>query len=239
MRKKLILIDFLLIGLAVYLGYQFKARWVSCQAEHNLLLLKQKNELKDSTQRSPTQPLSVPNYAAVVDNHLFNVERNNIIPVDPPAPPSKVVGPKPILMGTVGLGGEEFALMLSADKNESRQYKRVKVGESLGGYTLVQILDQKVLMIADEKEVEVRLNEPSQLVARDLAPNVTAAPGPGNAEQVTTIGTEPTPPISSGSINPNPAAPPGGVPVGTIRDGRRKKLVPSPFGPMEAWEDIK
>jgi hypothetical protein len=238
MRKNLILINLLLLGLAFFLGYQLKAQWVGYQAGHNLSLLNHKNEPKGSPQESPAKPLNVPNYAAVVDNHLFNVERNNVIPVDPPAPLPKVVGPKPILMGTVGLGGEEFALMLSADKNESRQYKRVKVGESLGGFTLVKILDQKVLMIADEKEVEVRLNEPSQLVARDLAPNVTTAPGPGTAEQVTTIGTVPTP-QSSGSVNPNPAAPPGGVPVGTIKDGRRKKLVPSPFGPMEAWEDIK
>jgi len=234
MRKKLILVDLLLLGLAVFLGYQLRVRWVSYQAEHNLSLLNQKNELKDSPHSSPARPLNVPNYAAVVDNHLFNVERNNLIPGDPPAPPPppKVAGPKPVLMGTVDLGGEQYALMFSANRNASRQYKQVKVGESLDGYTLMKILDQKVLMIADGAEVEVRLNEPSQLVARDIAPN------PSNSDRSVSIGSVPGS-QNLDSINANPTIPDVGPPVGTIRDGKRKKMVPSPFGPMEVWEDVK
>jgi hypothetical protein len=234
MRRKLILTDLFLLGLAVFLGYQLKARWVSYQAEHNLSLLNQKNELKDSPQRPPAQPLNVPNYAAVVDNHLFNVERNNVIPVDPPAPPPppKVAGPKPVLMGTVELGGEQYALMLSSNRNANRQYRQVKVGESLDGYTLMKILDQKVLMIADGAEVEVRLNEPSQLVARDFVPNTN------NSERSISIGSVPGS-QNFDSINANPTIPEANTPVGTVRDGRRKKIVPSPFGPMEVWEDVK
>jgi hypothetical protein len=234
MRKKLILIDFFFLGLAVFLGYQLKARWVSFQVEHNLSLLNQKNEPRGSPQKSPAKPLNVPNYTAAVDNHLFNVERNNVIPVDPPAlpPPPKVSEPKPVLMGTVELGGEEYALMLSANKNANRQYRQVKVGESLDGYTLVKILDQKVLMSAAGAEVEVRLNEPSQLVARDFVPS------PNNSERSISIGSVPG---SQGfdSINSNPTIPESSTPVGTVRDGRRKKVVPSPFGPMEIWEDVK
>jgi len=104
----------------------------------------------------------------------------------------------------------------------------------------VKILDQKVMMKADGKDVEVRLsvNEPSKMVARETQPtSPTAASGAG---QVTSIGSGG--PIASGGATgtvTNQALPKGTIPVGTIVNGRRKKLVPSPFGMMETWEEVK
>ncbi len=133
----------------------------------------------------------------------------------------------------------QFALMVSDTQRENTSYKQLKVGDALDGYTLVKILDQKVMMKADGKEVEVRLsvNEPSKMVARE-APSGPAAGG----GQVTSVSSA-LPALSTGASGSGTATnqqlPKGTIPVGTIVNGRRKKLVPSPFGMMETWEEVR
>jgi hypothetical protein len=93
--------------------------------------------------------------------------------VTDPEQPSRPepTAPKPVLMGTLELDEGEFALMLSGDPaKDTGAYRRIKVGDSLEGYKLLKILDQRVLMDLNGSAVEVRLNEPSKLVARDQTP---------------------------------------------------------------------
>ena len=106
-------------------------------------------------------------YVAIVDNNLFALDRNNVIPLDPQS--SVVNKPKPILTGILGFGGQDLALMLPADAKDSRDYRQLKIGDTIDGYTLVKFLDQKVTMSVGGKELEIPLSEPSKLVARDLA----------------------------------------------------------------------
>ncbi|PYV45195.1 MAG: hypothetical protein DMG06_03455 [Acidobacteria bacterium] len=236
MKRNLILTNLLLTGLAVWLGYQFRNQWMLYQRQHNVAALNPKTGAIASIEKPTAQTGEVPNYVATVDNHLFNADRNNFIPQDQPAQ-AKELPPKPILVGTLQLDEDEFALMISDVQKDKPSYTRIKVGESLDGYTLVRILDQKVMMRADGKDIEVRLNEPSKLVARELTPPSTASNPSSNAGRVTTVGS-----VSTGNPAGANAAPPlakGVIPEGTIVNGRRKKWVPSPFGPMETWEDVK
>ena len=245
MKKNLIAINLLLFGVAIFLGYQLKTQWASYQAKHNLSLLNPKVDRNSHSPELDAKSPDVRNYAAVVDSHLFTPDRNNVIPLDP-APAPNNLGPKPILTGILALGEKPFALMFAADSKEGRNYKRLRVGESLNGYTLVKILDQKVLMSAEGQEVEVPLSEPSKLVARDLPGAIpsTSEPASGtlpsnNAARVTSVGSAPISQSFDSKTNQNVAVPTGVIPPGTIRDGKKKILVPSPFGPMEAWVDVK
>jgi hypothetical protein len=238
-KRPYILINLLLIGSAVFLGYEVTSQWKEYRLTHNIALLKA-GGVSEPGAKTAIGPVVVPNYSAIVDNDLFSADRTSVIPPEIPAESPKVEVPKPILVGTMQLDEDEFALMVSDTPRDNANYKRLKVGDVMNGYTLVKILDQKVMMKADGKDVEVRLsvNEPSKMVARETQPtSPTAASGAG---QVTSIGSGG--PIASGGATgtvTNQALPKGTSPVGTIVNGRRKKLVPSPFGMMETWEEVK
>jgi hypothetical protein len=237
-KRNLLLMNVLLLGAVLVQVWYLRNQWHEFQVQHLVLQQNARAESKPNAPAAPAKPAEVANYTAIVENLLFAPERNPVIPVETTATATPLA-PKPVLMGTVSLDGDEYALMISADPKDSKEYRRLKVGESLGGYTLVKILDQKVAMNAAGTNVEIRLNEPSRLVARDVGPQATtAATGGAN---VTTVGGTGTPPQGSTAVaSPNAqGVPPGGIPVGTIIQGRRKTLVPSPFGPMEAWVDVK
>lgn len=238
-KRSYISINLLLLCSAAFLGYELRSQWNRYRSDHDITLLKSGSGVAESSSKTGINSAGVPNYAAIVDNDLFSADRTSVIPIEAPAESVKPAAPKPILMGTMRLDEDEFALMVSDSPKESTSYKRLKVGDALDGYTLVKILDQKVMMSSEGKDVEVRLsvNEPSKMVARDTQSGASAAAGA--VGQVTSVGSG-TPGVSAGGGTvTNQPLPKGTIPVGTILNGRRKKLVPSPFGMMETWEEVK
>jgi hypothetical protein len=239
-KRRRILITLLLLGCAAFLGYELAGQWKEYRLTHNIALLKAGSDVDAPTAKAGGGPATVPNYSAIVDHDLFSADRTSVVPPEAPPEPAKEEAPKPILVGTMQFDEDEFALMVSDTPRDNDNYKRLKVGDVLNGYTLVKILDQKVMMKADGKDVEVRLsvNEPSKMVARETQPaSPTAVSGVGQVTSISSGG-----PVTSGATTgtvANQPLPKGTIPVGTILNGRRKKLVPSPFGMMETWEEVK
>jgi len=238
MKKSYILVSLLLLSSAALLSYELRRQWNAYRSTHNIALLNPGRGASDFSPKAGSSPGLVPNYATIVDNHLFSADRTNVIPPEASAEASKAAIPKPILMGTLQLDKDEFALMVSDTQRDNTDYKRLKVGESLDGYTLVKILDQKVMMQAEGKDVEVRLNEPSKMVAREIPS--AASKTPASTGQVTSVGSgPPAAPSARNEAVASQAVPKGAIPAGTVVNGRRKILVPSPFGMMESWEEVK
>jgi hypothetical protein len=236
MKKSYIVTNLLLLGSAAFLAYDFRSQWKEYQSAHNLGRLTPVKSSAEAGHKILSGSGKVPSYAAIVDDDLFSADRTNIVPPEAPAETAKAISAKPILVGTMQLDDNQFALMVSDTQRENTNYKQLKVGDVLDGYTLVKILDQKVMMKADGKEVEVRLsvNEPSKMVAREASAGTSASVG-----QVTSVSSAPSTPVSGSGTVTDQQLPKGTIPVGTIVNGRRKKLVPSPFGMMETWEEVK
>ncbi|MCI0422063.1 MAG: hypothetical protein L0387_17670 [Acidobacteria bacterium] len=232
MKKQYLVLSLVLAGVALCQTYLLKKQWQRYRDGHNLASLRPQTAGQGGAPKSGDKQPEPPNYSAIVDNHLFVADRNSVIPPELVAPEARTLGPKPFLMGIMTLSGEEVALMISADPRDGRDYRRLKVGESINEYRLMKILDQRVVMKANGKDVEVRLNEPAKLVARDLTPS---APTPSGGPQVTTVGTTGA---SSGASSGAPTQSVA-VPAGTIVGGKKKVVVASPFGPMETWVDAK
>ena len=234
MRKQHLAVASLLVVLACFLGYQLIRQWQKYGIEHRAARLNPQAGAVGAVTHvpGPTQSL---NFSAIPDNHPFHIERNNTIPPDePPQMQPKITAPKPVLMGTMGFSGNSFALMVSSNSREPSVYRKLKVGEVLDGYTLVRILPDKVVMSADGSELDVRLDEqprpraqnvPTQAAGVDSGSRVVSMDGPGVA--------------SSNVTRPETRPAPQDVPEGTVVNGRRKRLVPSPFGPTIVWEDVK
>jgi hypothetical protein len=236
MKRNLILTNLLLLSTALFIGLHLKDQWTQFWADHNLRTVSAKREPVPSGAPVGQKP-EIVSYGAIVENLLFSPDRNNVVVVDGAAAVVDRPKARPVLTGIVGLGAYDIALMLPAEARDSREYRRLKVGDTISGYTLVKCLDQKVLMSLDGKEVEIPISEPKHLVARE-APATTTAAAAGKSERVTTLGSAPEAQTSN-PAQPAASAPPTQVPIGTVRQGKVLKSFPTPFGPMNLWVDEK
>ena len=235
MKREMIFLNLVLLVGALWLGYGVRRKWVNYKATHQIALLKPSVEAGMVTSSTEGLSSTALNYGPISENFLFSPDRSSVVPRDPEAA-QKVAGPKPVLMGIMAYLDDPVALMVSSDPKAAKDYKRLKKGESIDGYTLVKFQEQIVVMTVDGKEVEVRLNEPAKIVPREVA--VQDLPS-SRSERMTTIGAPPTGATSETGAA-SPVAPRAeAVPAGTVINGRVKKMVPSPFGPMEAWVDVK
>jgi hypothetical protein len=244
MKRNILAADLVLAATAVLLGLHLKNEWRQYQAQHNLAALNPKADQAQVAAKSPGKSPEVKNYGAIVEDLLFSPDRNNVVIPDDAEPIVNKPKPRPLLTGILGLGSYDLALMLPADAKDSSEYRRLKVGDSISGYTLVKCLDQKVVMSLDGKEVEVPLSEPSKLVAREYTPPETTASTAARTERVTSVADEGAAGNSAqGGSSPAAASKvPAGrdtAPIGTVKDGKVKKSIPSPFGPIVVWVDEK
>jgi len=234
MKRQQIAVASILVVLACFMAYQLVRQWQAYRVEHRVARLSPHVAVPPTPLVGQPSGVTSFNFSGIPDNHPFHIERNNVIPPDPPPEmQAKVTAPKPVLMGTMGFSGNSYALMVSSLSREAAVYKKVKVGEILDGYTLVKILPDKVVMRVDGNELDVRLDDqprpkpqaPAYAGAADAANRVASMDGPGAAS------------ANIGRADVRPA--PQDVPEGTIVNGKRKRLVASPFGPTIVWEDVR
>lgn len=232
MKRHWIIINALLFLLASFLAYQVRRQWRLYERQHNPARLSASAGQLPGIIAPKSRSVVPANYSVISDNHLFSVERNNTIPPEPvQAPEPRVTAPKPILMGVMGLAGGSYALMVSGNGGESSLYRRLKPGEQLDGYTLVRVLQDRVVMNAGGQEIDVRIaDQPrrSQQTAAQAAPAASA----GTVSSLGSAGVQAT-------VGSDPQFPPQSAPEGTVFNGKRKRLVPSPFGMTVVWEDVK
>lgn len=231
MKRHWIIINALLFLLASFLVYQVRRQWRLYERQHNPASLNASAGQMPGIIAPRSRSVVPANYSVISDNHLFNVERNNTIPPEPvPTPEPRVTAPKPILMGVMGLAGGSYALMVSGNGGESSLYRRLKLGEQLDGYTLVRVLQDRVVMNAGGQEIDVRIADQP----RRSQPAAQAAPA-ASAGAVSSLGTA----GGQATVNSDPQFPPQNAPEGTVFNGKRKRMVPSPFGMTVVWEDVK
>ena len=105
-------------------------------------------------------PASASDAAAIAGHHLFHPDRNNDFPEEATEDAGESLGPAPVLMGTMGIGGEDVALMVSrGSRSSGGLYRRLKVGEALDGYTLLRVEGNRVVMKAGATEVKVSIDD--------------------------------------------------------------------------------
>ena len=173
MKRNLILVNVGLLATAALLAWSLVGQWRQFEAEHRLDRPSPEPLAEAADSQGPASPAAA-GFAAIVDHHLFNLDRSNDLPQDPSDRPRVESRPPPVLMGTMGLGGEEVALMVpGASGSSGGLYRRLKVGQALDGYTLVRIETDRVVMKTGAREVSVgigrRSGKPGRK-AQDLQP---------------------------------------------------------------------
>ena len=243
MKRNLVLVNLTLLGIAILLGYALVGKWRQFEAEHRLDLPNPGSRPAAGHSEGPASPASASGFTAIVDHHLFNPDRSNHLPQELTAEPEEVLRPVPVLMGTMGLGGEDFALMLPGGSRRSGSlYRRLKVGQALDGYTLVQVRMDSVVMRFGATEVKVGLHDRARKPKRPAAaarPARTPRPRPAGVGSASRPGSRRKEAAGRQPARSRRQPNPMKVPVGTVRDGKRLIEEQTPFGKIRTWVEDK
>ena len=246
MKRRTVQVNLLLLGLAALWVFVLADNWSATGGQGR----------PDSPGPEPRAPAasgrpapraSASDAAAIADHHLFHPDRHNALPEEDDNLAAAALGPAPVLMGTMGIGGDKTALMVSRGSGSSRGlYRRLRVGQALDGYTLVRVEGDRVVMKVGDTEVPVGIDDRPKGAARPARP-AGAAPRARTSSA-------PRPPTGVGSSSRRPAAaarrqgrsgrslphiPPPDLPEGTVRDGKRLVVITTPFGEVRRWVEDK
>lgn len=243
MKRNLVLLNVALLATAGLLAWTLYGQWRQFEAEHGLDRPSPGSQEAAADSEGPASPSFARSFAAIVDHHLFNLDRSNELPQELSDQARQELQPVPVLMGMMGLGGEEVALMVPGRSGSSGGlYRRLEVGEELDGYTLVRIETDRVVMKSGDREVRVGMDRRSRkarrtarTAAQTAAPSTTgvgAGRSSGNRRQGNAR-------RRSARSARQRATNLMNTPVGTVRDGKRLIEQQTPFGPVRVWVEEK
>jgi hypothetical protein len=196
---------------------------------------------------APWQPLPNPPavlpaaYKDVAQKDLLDRSRDPNVPIEPPPPPPPPppVPPLPVYHGYMNLGGGPIAI-LSVTKASA--HEAIHPGDAIGEFTLRSVNTREIELEWRDQVIRKSVDE--------LEDNTTPA------VQAVAARTElPAPVLTSTPLMPATPPPPGpgmdthfGVKlcnpgdtskVGSVVDGFRKVLSPTPFGSSCYWEPVQ
>ncbi len=182
-------------------------------------------------------------FPELVGRNLFSADRNNEQPVvkveKKPAPPL------PVVIGTLNLGSGPIALMAEQKNGAAGAFRRLRLGDEIGGYKIVEIAEHKVVLEFEGDKKNIDVYESADTAARSgqapapapppaSSPNVisavpsAAAPAAGTPQQPAASGNEPVP----GNPTDDPF-------LTWVIEGNRKKFSRRlPFGVQVWYENL-
>jgi hypothetical protein len=185
----------------------------------------------------PANPPAPANWTDIPSHNPFSFDRTDIAILEPKAPPPppapKIpVGPKPVLFGTMSMGTDWMA-MLGPGKPGNHDYKPMKVGEVIDGWTIASIADKSVVIKANDVEETIILNDPTAQIQREHTRTVDPAALAPNV--VSVGGSAPAPPQQTAA--PATPVPTAAQPAAAAPGQRRRITQITPFGVREIEVD--
>jgi hypothetical protein len=238
MNRKLWLLNFLLLALAVLAGWQLRNRWVADKARAAAELHRRIAPIPGPPfTAAPVPPAALPaGYADIAQKDLFDRSRNpEVIVEKPPVPPPPPVPPLPVYHGSMNMDGP--LAILSVNANAPQQATRP--GEMIGPFKLIDIT-----------RLDLTLEWDGQTIRKPLDEITSHASGPQQAETASTGRTE-APAVQAQVEQPSAKGPGGDAmngsklclpndssPFGTVKDGLRKTEIATPFGKACLWDPV-
>ena len=245
MRRRLLLLNLVLLGMAGLFAWTLRQRWLEAKAhEHTVLAVKVTPVPAPRLPAVPTTPpVFADRYADVAQKMLFSKDRNSTVIVDPlPARKEPPVPPFPVAHGVMIWPGVPAAIILSdKPKSEQRSYH---IGDKVGEFTIADINEQTLVLQWDGKTFEKNIKD----LEDNTPPEKTASAAPPPSSS--TLGDSMQTPDSN--IHQEPANGPGAQisateractsgdtsAVGSVVEGYRKNVVQTPMGKSCGWEKV-
>jgi hypothetical protein len=195
----------------------------------------------------PAEPTAVV-YADVAEKNLFSKDRNPNVVIEQKPVEEKKMPPLPSLYGVMGMPSGAQALM---SENRGDSGHPVRAGETIGEFKVLALDTQNITFGWNGKEISRKVDD---LIDRSgppagQGPAVAAAP----AARANTPAPAPPPPAAPsvhtarhGSIQVGTSQEPAyncfgddNSPAGTVDEGFRKTVLPSPFGSLCKWVAVR
>lgn len=241
MKRKLWLLNLLLLALVIAAGSELRRRWVEAR-EREARILKERPPPPPAPQLAPippVEPVTAASYIDVANKVLVAKDRNStvIVEVKPPPPP-KVMPELPKQYGVIDFG--QGPTVVLAEKAGAQQ-KGYRPGDKIGPFKLLAVNNTHILFEWEDKRVMKRLEEltdkstPTSTstaeTTRAAAPPAPAAPkviAPVAAGPGTEVGNEMKACVAGDNS-----------PAGTVVSGMKKVITQTPFGSQCRWEPAK
>ncbi len=246
MKRKLIWLNIALAGLIVAASYRVGSEWSAQKQREQAIRAVHIKPVAVKPAAVPPTPAAVTAgaYSEIATKMLFSQERNPTVVVEVPPPPKpKPVPPLPLLQGVMGMPDGMLALM--SVKANTRAVG-VKVGDKIGDFELASLSRDEISFKWEDKTITKSVSE---MIYHAQEQAATAAPPPQQAAAASPAGATPAqPPSPGGKVGAQvigleaefKTCTPGDTsPSGTISDGYKKFLVPTPFGNSCHWELVK
>jgi hypothetical protein len=228
MMKRLMILNVVLVAVFIAMGIRVRNDWKNFEATHQIAAIQPERESVPKIASTVSATAGTPDdWTDIPSHNPFSFDRTDIPLLEPSAPP-KAPGVKPILFGTISLGKEPLAMVASGQPPGNRNYRPMRVGEAIDGWTITKILDKSIAIKADQIEDSVLMSDPTAQVPRDSTRTAVAA-----APVISTAQPQPppsalTPPSALSAPPQQSSAPP---------KGRRRILQQTPFGVREIEVD--
>jgi hypothetical protein len=250
MKQRLLLLNLVLLLAIAAAGTVLRKKHLESKAAEQKVL---------SQKPAPVPPPDVPplpkpapvmatQYAEVAQKLVVSRDRNpNVILPPPPPPPEKPKMPAlPFAYGVMDFGSGPMVLLSEKAGGQNKPYK---IGDTIGQFKILAVSNKEIVFEWNGEKVNKRLEELADKVgaatvqaeaATAIAGGKTAPlPLPKEAppkEQAPPAEAKP----SKVEMGENRACQPGDAsPAGTVADGFRKVVRPSPFGSTCYWEPTK
>ena len=224
MLRRLIILDLALLALLVTGGMKLYQDWLAFGPLHDV------SAIQPAADSFPALPLAnppvsqaAPDWTEVSSRNPFSFDRNDIAILAQQASPVPS-GPKPVLFGVMALGGPRLAMVAPGQPQGNRSSKPMQSGETIDGWTIVQIDSKSIIIESNGVRETVVMNDPTALVPRDYTRTVAAgAP----------VVIQPAPPASSPVASSTPSSSNSGTSGANPAPGQpRTRILQTPFGPV-------
>lgn len=219
MSKKILILNAVLVALLALGVVRLRAEWRAFGPAHDLASIQPQPQSFPPLAAAVVPGTAAADWTEIPTRNPFSFDRNDvdIVVAPPPEEPPKPLGPKPVFFGAIILDkNTKWALV--APGPSGKNYKEMKIGAVIDGWTIVEIDKKSMAIESQGKRETVIMNDPSVSIPRDVVRTAS-----GGAPSVVQSGS-PMPTASPASSNsapqtptvsvPSPAAPPqqGGEP---------------------------
>jgi len=238
-KRKLLWANLALLALGTSAVVHLRREWIDARArEHDVLHMRvPPAPAPPLAPLRPIEPVKAAGYNDIAQKMLFSKDRNAVVVVEPPPAPKPIpMPPLPLFHGLMDLGDGPIAIMSMGPKGPHRDYQP---GDTVGPFKLVAVNNDELVLEWEGQTVTKKVDE-----ILDRGSGAPPAPGPPAAAATAA----PPPPVVARA----PAAPGGDLspgikgcqpgdtsPAGTVADGFRKVIKPTPFGARCFWESEK
>lgn len=238
MTKKWIAINLLLLAIAALLGWQLRKSILQFQAENNLEKIQRAADPKKTMlqEQAVFKPAPAKNYnpaefAVISEKNLFADTRSKEEKVENAAPPEPPpLAQKPILVGVTIADRERTASIIDptaqpSPNEKSRRGQSKKIGDVYQGYTITEILPDRIVLESGTRREVIPLREGSKRAQGGKTPILSTRVVPiggGGASGGTPTGVSGAAAAAAPqrtAIAPigTPAAPAGSQPAGVVQ----------------------